>query len=183
MVVHHARKGGGDGGDSTLGSTAIFGSVDTAIILKRTEGKRTIETQQRYGTDMEASVLLYDEETKSVTIGGTKEEADSQRISREILEFLQSKDTPVDEPTIDDAVDGRTGLKRKTLRDLVAKHEITRTGGGRKGDPFLYSCLLVPSIYAEQEKQAAEVPEMPDNTDVFACSPNYVPQDENFDLF
>jgi len=153
MCIHHARKSAGEGADTTLGSTAIFGSVDTAIILKRTESKRTIETQQRYGTDLEPTILIFDPETKMATLGGTKEEDDTNKIAMEILEFLKTMKEPVTEAVIDKEVDGRTVFKRKALRDLVASEQISRSGAGKKGDPYLYSCSLVPAIYPEQEKQ------------------------------
>jgi dipeptidyl aminopeptidase/acylaminoacyl peptidase len=63
MALHHARKSAGDGADATLGSTAIFGTVDTQISLKRTDARRTIDTIQRYGIDMETTVLNFDPET------------------------------------------------------------------------------------------------------------------------
>jgi hypothetical protein len=170
MVIHHARKGGGDGGDSTLGSTAIFGSVDTSIILKKTDGKRTIETQQRYGTDMESTLLVFDEVSKSTVLGGTKEEDDMRRISEEITTFLKTQKEPVGEPIIDEEVKGRTDLKRKALRDLVTKGEVVRNGAGKRGDPFLYSCSLVPSIYAGQEKQETKSTENSDSSSVVSCS-------------
>jgi len=157
MGVHHARKSGGDGADTTLGSTAIFGSVDTAIVMKRVDGKRTIETQQRYGTDMEATILVFDTETKTASLGGTKEEDDILKVSEAILEFLKSTSEPVNEPDIDAEVEGRTGLKRKALRELVAKGQITRHGAGKRNDPYLYSCSLVPAIYGEQEKQEEKI--------------------------
>jgi predicted ATP-dependent serine protease len=170
MVIHHARKGGGDGGDSTLGSTAIFGSVDTSIILKKNETKRTIETQQRYGTDMESTLLVFDEVSKSVVLGGTKEEDDLKRISGEMLEFLRTENEPADESTINNQVEGRTKMKRAALRDLLAKGEVKRIGTGKRGDPFLYSCSLVPNIYQEQEKQETKSVENPDSTVSVSCS-------------
>ena len=150
MVVHHARKGGGDGADTALGSTAIFGSVDTAIVLKRSEGRRTIETQQRYGVDMEASVLIFNPEIKTLELGGTKEEADTNKVSEAIMEFLKIKGDPATEKEIDGEVECRTGIKRKALRELVASNKIGRSGSGRKNDPYLYSCFLVPNICREQ---------------------------------
>jgi len=170
MVIHHARKGGGEGGDSMLGSTAIFGSVDTSIILKRTDGKRTIETQQRYGTDMESTVLIFDEISKSTELGGTKEEDDTKRIEGEILDFLKTKDEPFGEPAITDEVEGRTTLKRKALRDLVTKGEVKRIGAGKRNDPFLYSCSLVPTIYTGQEKQETKSEENTDSTNTVSRS-------------
>lgn len=163
LVVHHARKGGGDGGDSMLGSTAIFGSVDTAIILKRSEDKRTIETRQRYGTDTEPTVLLFDEKTRAMSLGGTKEQDDTQKISDEILNFLLDQTEPCVEKIVEDGIEGRTGIKRKTLRDLFAKGMIQRIGAGKRNDPYLYSRSLVPAIYGEQEKQDTKSEE---NTDI-----------------
>lgn len=49
LCVHHAGKGEREGGDSILGSTAIFAAVDTALLLKRTERYRTISSIQRSG--------------------------------------------------------------------------------------------------------------------------------------
>lgn len=163
LAVHHARKGGGDGGDSMLGSTAIFGSVDTAIILKRNEGKRTIETQQRYGTDMEPTVLIFDNETQAMSLGGTKEQDDTQKISDEIMNFLFDQTDSCPEKIIMDGVEGRTGIKRKALRALVADGLVQRSGTGKRNDSYLYSRSLVPAIYAEQEKQDIKPKE---NTDI-----------------
>ncbi|MDP4009217.1 MAG: AAA family ATPase [bacterium] len=170
MVIHHAGKGGRDGGDSILGSTAIFGSVDTAIILKRTESKRTIETQQRYGANIEPTVLVFDEATQTTSLGGTKENDDIQRVADEILTFLFDQKESCTEKTIEDAVDGRTGLKRKALRDLVAKGSVNHTGAGRRNDPYLYSCSLVPHIYTGREKQETKSTEDPDSSNIISCS-------------
>lgn len=156
MCIHHARKAGGDGADTTLGSTAIFGSVDTAIVLKKSDGKRTIETQQRYGTDLEPTVMIFDVDSKTISLGGSKEEEDTKKIATEILEFLKMNKDPVGEPVIEEEVEGRTTLKRKALRMLVITGEVMRSGSGKRGDPFMYSCSLVPTIYTEQEKREAE---------------------------
>ena len=37
LVVHHNRKGGGDYGEGIRGSSAIYGAVDFALELKKTE--------------------------------------------------------------------------------------------------------------------------------------------------
>ena len=174
MALHHARKSAGDGADATLGSTAIFGTVDTQISLKRTDARRTIDTIQRYGVDMETTVLNFDPETKMAFLGGTKEEDDILKIREAILEFLKSQDEPVTEKVIDDEVEGKTTLKRRALRDLFAKGEIARSGGGKRNDPYLYSCSLVPTIYIEQEKQESNNVKSPDNTDTNARSQNPV---------
>jgi len=169
MVIHHARKGGGDGGDSTLGSTAIFGSVDTSIILKKMEGKRTIETQQRYGKDIESTLLVFDEVSKSIELGETKETDYLGKIEDEILDFLKINIEPVDEPTINNEIEGRTTIKRKALRDLFSSDKINRSGAGKRNDPFLYSCSLVPTIYTGREKQETESEKNPDSASTLSC--------------
>ncbi|MEI6080407.1 MAG: bifunctional DNA primase/polymerase, partial [bacterium] len=58
ICVHHQSKGDRQGTDGILGSTAIFGTVDTALMLKKdNHGGRIISSTQRYGKDLEESVL------------------------------------------------------------------------------------------------------------------------------
>ncbi len=170
MVVHHAGKGGREGGDSILGSTAIFGSVDTSIILRRTESKRTIETQQRYGKDMDPTLLVFDDTTQTTSLGGTKEEDDIKTAKVGILDFFKTIEGPVGEAVIREDVEGRIGPKSKALRQLVISGEITRTGKGVSGNPFLYSRSLVPDIYTGQEKQETKEVEKADTASTIACS-------------
>lgn len=64
LLIHHANKGMvREGGDSILGSTALFGSVDCALIMKRNESYRIIESTQRYGVDLPRTVLTFDVDT------------------------------------------------------------------------------------------------------------------------
>ncbi|GAB60905.1 MAG: hypothetical protein DWB56_02715 [Candidatus Jettenia sp.] len=57
LCVHHSRKGESSAEDSFLGSQAIFGSVDTLMIMKRHEHYRTLQTIQRYGDDLPETIL------------------------------------------------------------------------------------------------------------------------------
>ena len=170
MMLHHARKGGGEGGDATLGSTAIFGTVDTSILLKRSETRRTIETQQRSGTDIESTVLMFDEATRTISLGGTKQESDEHIIMEDILDFLQTQDEPVSEKIINEAVDGKTMLQRRALRTLFTEGKIERCGEGRRGDPYLYSCSLVPTIRIEQAKHEVVSVEKTEEINIISCS-------------
>jgi Mrp family chromosome partitioning ATPase len=137
---HHAGKGErADPTDSILGSTAIFGGVDTAIILKKTERYRTIQSAQRYGEDIPETVLEFDPETRTLSLGESKATAEEQRISAAILDHLSKNgNQPQTEPQINDAVEGRLSLKRTALRNLVKTGKLTKAGSGRKGDPFTY---------------------------------------------
>jgi hypothetical protein len=170
MVVHHAGKGDRDASDVTLGSTAILGSVDTQIVLKKKDGRRTIETVQRYGKDMEATVLEYDENARRTTLGVSKESSDIDHMEELISDFLFDQTEPCLQKEIEEAVEGRTALKRRALKTSVQKGLIQRAGTGKKKDPFLYSCSLVPALYVEQVKQVSQSEQISPEITAKACS-------------
>ncbi len=158
LLTHHAGKSAkADTIDSPLGSTAIGGAVCTLVLLKRTESLRTIQSVQRIGEDMPETVLQFDTESRSLSLGAQKAEADVQDIAEAILEYLKSANEPKTEPEIEEAVEGKTGIKRKALRLLVGQEKITREGVGRKGSPFKYQFSFSCSPYIpgtrEQESQ------------------------------
>jgi len=156
MCVHHLGKGDRSSADSILGSTAIFAAVDTALILK-SEKYRTIYSVQRYGTDLEESVLEFDPETRTSKISGTKDEAEIQRIGEDIYAYLATQEEPILEKEIHDQIKGgNKAYKVKALRVLVDAGRVKRTGKGGKGDPYHYSCSVVPTIYQEQENKKNE---------------------------
>jgi len=155
LCVHHAGKGEREGGDSILGSTAIFAAVDTALIMKRTERYRTLSSIQRYGEDLPETVLRFDPQSRTVSLGQAKEQEESDRIAEAILACLKAqeddkkKGEPLTEARINQEVEGRNAYKRIALRSLLAEGKIERIGKGGKKDPFRYclkdSCFVVPS--------------------------------------
>jgi hypothetical protein len=144
LCVHHEGKGDRQGGDAILGSTAIFAAVDTAISLRRSERYRTISSTQRYGSDLEETTLRFDPATRVTTLGETKEAEEGARIGEDILAYLQAKRDPMTEAEIDTDVEGKTRIRRKALRDLVAAGKILRSGRGGKSDPFRYAIADAP---------------------------------------
>lgn len=139
MLLHHSGKSvKADPTDSPLGTTAIAGIVATLIVLKRLETYRTIQTVQRIGEEMPETVLLFDPETKLLSIGGTREQAETETMCGEILEFLQAAVELKTESEITDAIEGKTTFARKALRQLVKQGKVSREGGGKRGDPFRY---------------------------------------------
>ncbi|MBX6752744.1 MAG: AAA family ATPase [Thermorudis peleae] len=138
MLIHHLSKGERNGGDAILGSTALFGAVDTAILMRRNpiDGTRTIETIQRYGEDMPESVIALDEQTGTLTLAGTVAERKQAEAEAAILEALS--DEPLTEPEIRDAVEMKGIVVSRALRSLVEQGVLQRTGTGRRGDPYRY---------------------------------------------
>jgi hypothetical protein len=142
LCVHHAGKGDREGGDSILGSTAIFGAVDTALIMRRSERYRTLCSIQRYGEDLPETVLHFDSETRTITLGTSKEQEEVNRLKDPILEFLKGQEEPVTEKEIKDNVEGNNRHKQTALRELVTEEKVERQGKGNKGDPYRYKCSL-----------------------------------------
>ncbi len=110
---------------------------------------------QSYGADLEEITLENDSEARTINAGVSLVEADLREMENVILEFLSPQVEAVDERAITGIVEGRKGVKVKALRRLVDSRKVVRTGGGKKGDPYLYrhSGFLVPTIFPEPENR------------------------------
>ena len=177
MLVHHCGKAERvDATDAILGSTAISGGVDSALILKRSDRYRTLQSSQKYGIDWPETVLEFDSERRALSLGVEKSEAEADRISQGILDYLRGSEEPRTREEIEAQVEGKTGPARKALRLLVEGNKIIREGTGRRGDPFKYRFLFPCSPYIpgtwEQEIQNEPKP-VANKTD------NLVPQNSS----
>jgi putative DNA primase/helicase len=167
LLTHHAGKSAkADAIDAPLGSTAIGGAVCTLVHLKRTETMRTIQTVQRIGQDIPETVVQFDTESRSLSLGAQKDQADVQAIAEAILEYLKGADEPRTEAEIEEALEGKTGIKRKALRALVGQEKIIREGAGRRGDPYRYrfSFSCSPYIPGTREQETEKWPDTRINT-------------------
>jgi hypothetical protein len=163
MLVHHSGKGvKADPIDSPLGSTAIGGLSSTLVVLNRTEDYRVIQTVQRIGQGMSETVLQFDPETKRLSPGGTREDVETENLSREILESLRAAGEPKTEPEITEAVGGATKFVRRALRQLVEQGRVSREGGGKRGDPYRYQfSFSCSSTILRTRKQETQKPPDP----------------------
>jgi hypothetical protein len=138
-LTHHLGKSERmDDGDSVLGSTAILGAVDTAVLLKRrSDGTRTIRTSQRDGEDLEETVLSYDKETGLISLGSSIAEEQMKAARQSVLDALASGEelTAAD---VRERVGANHGRTSAALRALLAEGGVTRVGAGKKGDPYKY---------------------------------------------
>jgi hypothetical protein len=180
MFLHHSPKGDPRQAiDAALGSTAIAGSVDTLVVLRRGDRFRTIITEQREGEGFpEEMTLDFDSESRDVALGTTRQDADDSEAGREILAWLRTQSEPVDEKTIHEAVEGRRATKQRALRRLVDDGGVERTGGGKRNDPYLYavraglaapspdSSTVVPNISWVPENLKSRDEEKLDGTEV-----------------
>ena len=139
LAVHHAGKAERtDSLDSVLGSVAVHGSMDCTLLLRRTPEYRVIESQQRYGADLEPTTLNFNPNTGWLERGLLVKEVESERLAQEILDFLSCQDDGITEQEIAEAVGGKTETKRRALRNLVEAGQIRREGRGGRGDAFRY---------------------------------------------
>lgn len=136
LCVHHCGKGERDGGDALLGSTALFGAVDTLLLMKRKDHARTLHTVQRYGEDIPETVAHLDAETGIVTARGELATLQIEQHERAVLEAMG--DELLTEQDIKERLGGNQTLTAKAIRFLYERGKLGRTGAGRKGDPYRY---------------------------------------------
>jgi hypothetical protein len=137
LCVHHCGKGERDGGDALLGSTALFGAVDSLLIMKRRGQARTLQTIQRYGEDLAETVIHLNPDTGAVTAAGDLQALQLEERKKEVLDAL-GEDESLPEADIKERIGGKQGLTAQALRALHQEGKINRTGKGGKRDPFHY---------------------------------------------
>lgn len=89
-MVHHAGKAiREDSHDSILGSTAVFGGVETSIVLTRNkDATRNISTRLRIGRNIEESTVEFDPIQRVMTLGQTLDKEEFSLENR-ITDLLQ----------------------------------------------------------------------------------------------
>lgn len=136
LIPHHNKKGKGESGeDDLLGSTGLFG-VDTLLIMRKRQGRRTLQSAQRYGDDLRETVINFDPDTGTVT-AGEEMAGVLLREKEDAILYCLSQQSFLSESAIKGEVGGG-GLTSKALRALFNAGRIHRQGSGKKGDPFLY---------------------------------------------
>jgi hypothetical protein len=152
-VVHHAGKGEReDDFDSILGSTALFGGVETCILLKRNPKNhtRSVVTRSRCARELEETMLDFDPATGRITLGKTVEliqaaarEEKAMSLDEKLREYLCANPSSTEED-IQTAIQGKAQTVRTALNELMKNGFVTRTGKGRKNDAFRYTFQPIP---------------------------------------
>ena len=141
MMLHHAGKADRDMGDSVLGSTAIFGSVDTMLAMRNRDGRRTLESRQRYGEDMEETVLDLDLGTGLLKAAGSLEDVEQRDLKAAIMAHAQDG---MNRQQIIDGVEGKATLVSKALRQLITEGHLERLGAGTRSDRTVFLVHQAP---------------------------------------
>lgn len=168
LCVHHNRKGDSqDIGERILGSTAIHAAFDTIINLSRNfqDNSRTIQIQQRYGEDLEECSLLFDRDTRTLSLGGSVEETRHEELKKRLIAYLNEQTEGVTEALIMEEVEGRRVQKIRIIRELLKNNTIYRTGRGGRREPFKYA-INRQTNQNDTDNKKVHVPAVP------ACSFN-----------
>ena len=174
LCVHHAGKGDREGGDSILGSTAIFGSVDTALIMRKKGAGRTLESIQRYGEDLPETVIGLDVETGVVSGAGTLAGVETAAAATRIIKAIG--DGAMTQNEIRESVEGATTYKITALHMLHKNGDLHRNGSGKKGDPFTYSNVKMPGVGEEDKKGGFPVPAIYGELENWKNQNNFMPE-------
>ena len=159
LLIHHSPKGDRDDvADSALGSTALFGSVDVGLFLVRKKDRRHLSSLQRRGHDLPPTLIELDPETHWPIAGKTLGELRSDD-AEDAIEAVLDGSHPLKEEEIKEAAGIQVGVFRRALRQLVSRGRLTRTGGGKKGNPFLYA--LAPEEFTTSPEETATATEQP----------------------
>ena len=138
IIGLHVRKSGGEDGTSVMGSTQWVGGPSTIFTLERDGKQRTLSTMQREGDQMEKTMLAWDGESKTYSLGRTKWEAQTEVLQEEILTFLTDTD-PADAGRIADGIGRKRQSVTRVLKLMTDQGSLTKTGKGVSGDAFCYA--------------------------------------------
>jgi hypothetical protein len=139
LLLHHGSAHvNREGLDAVLGSTAVSGSVDNILLLKRLDQQRVLSSVQRIGPDLQPTIITLDTATGRLARAGSKQQFDDRELSDRILVLLRDEAEPVREKRIQEHVEGRNADKVRVLRRLVGMGLVDRLGAGGQKDPYRY---------------------------------------------
>lgn len=163
-VAHHLGKQLREGGDDVLGSTAIFGAVDTLVLFRRRkDNQRVLQTIQRYGSDLAETLIPMDVETGRIALGVELSEVRVQEAREAVLDLLGKLETGerLDQKAVREQAGVQSALAYRALQDLVNDGRVDRSGSGKRNDAFQYcvteksqekGCSLVLPIYVREQE-------------------------------
>jgi len=139
-VTHHLGKQAREGGDDVLGSTAIFGAVDTLVLFRRRKDNlRVLQTIQRYGTDLGETVIPMDDMGRIALGVGVSElkQAEVQAKAQEVLGQLRDGES-LSQTEIRDQAEMANAAISRALKELMDQGIVERIGEGRRGAAYRY---------------------------------------------
>ncbi|HVT38454.1 MAG TPA: AAA family ATPase [Gemmatimonadaceae bacterium] len=142
VVIHHDRKSEGTGGRNLRGGGALLAMCDVACEVAKEQdgepGMRRLSIVSRHEDDRKMLVKLTAHGYEDAGMPSTRQE---ERIMDALTASGPQSMTALGQllDLTDEALRGRLEAMRKAGR-------ITRTGYGKRGDPFYYSIPLTPQV-------------------------------------
>ena len=163
LVIHHMRKADGDGGTSVRGSSALLGTVDCLMELRRfstdeTSGPKTervITAMGRYEETPEEVVVRLNGDRYE--LAGTAAEARVDAKAARVLQALQEAGRWLSVRETQETVGGRKEDTLRALAGLVLEGKVRRIQMGRAtlhGIPG----LSTPPGYTETSHEGSDTP-------------------------
>lgn len=141
LLIAHTRKGGGEDGEAVRGSSAIAGAVDIVLEIERVADlprQRKLLALSRYPQTPGALVFQREAGDWSV-IGEGTDRGDARDIANRGV-LLDALDFGEDRTRAE--IEEATGVQARewhaTLDQLIADEIVTRSGEGKRGDPYRY---------------------------------------------
>ena len=144
LLVHHSNKAMNTQGREILGSTALLGIVDVALLMDQDSRGRNLYSRPRYGEPLDLTELRL--EGGWVRAGRPVAELKAMDLEAEILAFLAGQSEPAELSDIQQAVARNRNYVLRKLNGLAASGKVERTGSGTRGKAYRYS---VPQAAAD----------------------------------
>jgi len=149
LVIRHERKEGGAVGESGRGNSALTGSVDIVLRLKRPEGqghsnRRLLEALSRFDeTPRMLNIELANGEYQ--TVGENGQNASAIDASKVMAALPNTEDAAVPISAVVAKGISRASVQ-SILEGLIGSKQVETAGKGVKNDPFRYYKKLVPEL-------------------------------------
>jgi hypothetical protein len=89
------------------------------------------------------------------------------------MDYLIASGGQKTEPEIVENVEYKTAVQRNALRSLRENGAVTRTGTGKKGDPFQYSIACSRPVSETQEQECVNDPQIAANAEKMLVPGNH----------
>ena len=144
MILHHARKSGGEFGTDALGSTAYAGTADTVLSMVREGNHRSISAIGRDIDELNPQTIELDKNTGHVSITGSLKDANRREAEIQIQNhLLRCAPEAISTKEIWNGIGGRSATKEAALNQLVEAGFVIRKPAGQG---FRYELATDPSF-------------------------------------
>ena len=142
VLSRHERKAGGDVGDSGRGSSAWGGVADIIIAIRRGDGNtppniRVLQSLSRFDETPDTLVIEL-QGGEYVSLGNETQVA--LRLAKDAILSTAPRtedDAKATNDLIKDA-EVKSTIAKEALNELLREGQLSRTGGGKKGNPYKY---------------------------------------------